>query len=142
MSFDRLLKDGKIKPFRATKEEIERSIELAERDLEVAAKMLSDSPDWALSIAYNAVIQASRAYMFHAGYRPAAHEAHKSTLEFMEIALGESMQETVSYFDRMRRKRHRAVYEQVGVVSEGEVVKLLELARDYVAEIKRRIGDF
>ena len=32
MSFDRLLKDGKIKPFRATKEEIERSIELADRD--------------------------------------------------------------------------------------------------------------
>jgi len=139
MSFEKLLADGKIHPFRATPEEIKNTFELAERDLKTAKKNLPGDSDWAFSITYNAILQASRAYMFYSGYRPTSFEAHKTILQFMKIALGRSFEETISYFDRKRKKRHTAVYGQVGIISEKEAQEFLKIARNYVIEIKRRL---
>ena len=36
---------------------------------------------------------------------------------------------TVRVFDRFRRKRHAAVYDRVGAVSERESMEMLELAK-------------
>jgi len=139
MSFDKLLEEGKIYTFRATPEEIKNTFELAERDLKTAEKILAGDTDWSFSISYNAILQASRAYMFYSGYRPASFEAHKTILQFMKIALGRPFEETISYFDRKRKKRHTAVYGQVGIVSEKEAQEFLKIARNYVTEIKTRL---
>ncbi len=100
---------------------------------------MTDELDWAFAVGYNAVLQASRAYMFSEGYRPASFEAHKNTLAFMSAALGREHAALMSFFDRMRVKRHHAVYDQVGLIRQREARELLSKAENFLDLIRRRL---
>lgn len=139
MSIDRLIKEVSVHPFHATKQEINRTMDIARRDLSLAGSILDESPDWSYSIAYNAVLQACRAYMFHLGYRPASSEAHKTTFEFIQIVMEEPFKKTIAYFDRVRRKRHRTVYDEVGLVTEKEAKQLLKKAEEFTSYIESKL---
>lgn len=139
MSIASLVKEGKIHRFSATKQEVDRALAVAERDLAVAEKTLETDADWCFSIAYNCVLQACRAYMFHKGYRPASFEAHKTVFEFMGIAVEKRIRTRIGYFDRVRKKRHRAVYDQRGVVSRKEAEGLLGAAKDFLSYVKSQV---
>lgn len=139
MTIDDLLKEGKLHHFEAKPEEIDKCLEIAKRDLPLAGKILEDDLDWCFSITYNAIFQACRAYMFCRGYRPAATEAHKTTFEFMELTIEEPFKETITYFDRVRKKRHRAIYDEAGLVTRKEAKELLQMAEDFIAEIEKRL---
>jgi uncharacterized protein (UPF0332 family) len=102
VSIDRLIEEGSIHPFHATREEIARTMDIARRDLALAQNIMNESLDWSYSIAYNAVLQACRAYMFHHGYRPVGSEAHKATLAFIQVSVDEPLKTTIGYFDMMR----------------------------------------
>ena len=73
--------------------------------------------------------------MFRLGYRPAATEAHKTTLQFMQIVMEEPLKKTISYFDRVRKKRHRTVYDEIGIVTEKEARQLLKKAKEFISYI-------
>jgi len=64
MSIDKLIKEGSIRPFNAAQDEVNRAIEIARRDLALSERLLEENLDWCFSIAYNAVLQACRAYIF------------------------------------------------------------------------------
>lgn len=131
-SIEALVREGNIRPFRATRGEIIRVLGIARRDLAEAEKIQGETLDWAFAIAYNAVLQAGRAYMFHMGYRPASSEAHKATFEFMRITVDESMKQSIDYFDRVRTKRHRVIYDEPGLVTEKEVEQLIKKAKVFL----------
>ena len=59
MPYDRLLKTNRIRPYSARQSEIQQLLQVAQRDLNTAAKNLADAPDWAYSIAYNSILQAA-----------------------------------------------------------------------------------
>ena len=139
MSLDKLIGEGSIHPFKAAQEEINRSMGIAHRDLNHSKRILSESLDWAYSIAYNAVLQASRAYMFHCGYRPASAESHKSTLAFMQFSVDPQLQESIDYFDRVRKKRHRVIYDEVGLVSEKEAQQLIQKATEFISWVDMKL---
>lgn len=139
MTIDKLLKEGKLHRFKATQDEIEKPLEIAERDLSVAEKIFEENLDWSFAIAYNAILQACRAYILFSGYRPATSEMHKTVFEFMEVMSEESHKEMITYFDRARRKRHRTLYNEVGLVSREEVLELLMQARTFITEIGKRL---
>lgn len=141
MSIERLVKEGHIHPFTATQDEIDKAIEIARRDLVQAERLLGESLDWSYSIAYNAVLQACRAYMFHLGYRAASGEAHKATFEFMQFAAEEPFKESISYFDRVRKKRHRTIYDEAGLISEKEAKELLKRAREFLSYIESKLKE-
>jgi uncharacterized protein (UPF0332 family) len=67
MPYDRLIKTNKIKAYPAKQGEIEQLLQLAIRDLNTAGRNLEEAPDWAYSIAYNSILQASRALLFSTG---------------------------------------------------------------------------
>lgn len=90
---------------------------VAARDLVAAERNLRDDPDWAYSIAYNAVLQAARALVLAHGFRPRGAEQHATVVQFIEETLGEKYGSQIALFDQMRRKRHRVVYEMAGLVS-------------------------
>ena len=48
----------------------------------MAKLTMAEDWDWAFSIAYNAVLQSARAFMYSQGYRPAAEQGHKNTFAF------------------------------------------------------------
>ncbi len=109
---------------------------LAERDIRNARTMIGQDWDWGFAIAYNAVLQACRAYIYAQGYRPASNEAHKNTFAFMREALGEEQAEMIGFFDRMRAKRNRAVYDVAGLITEQEARNLLRQAVGFVKMIR------
>ena len=139
MSIERLIKEGSVHSFIGTSEEINRAMDIAKRDLTLAESILNESLDWSYSIAYNAILQACRAYMFRLGYRPATYEAHKATLEFMRIVADEPFEKTIVYFDRVRRKRHRTVYDEVGLITQKEAEQLIKKAKDFLVYIENKL---
>ena len=139
MKYDDLLDSGRIRRHKASKDEIRKALERADRDLKLAKKIIGEDWDWGFAVAYNAVLQASRALMFSKGYRPSGSEAHKNTFAFVSVALGKDFEELTAYFDRMRNKRNRAIYDVAGLITETEARNLLSKAADFVKLIKSRL---
>jgi len=131
MNLEKLLEEGKIR--KVTKKEFDLS--LANRDLSTAKHNLeSGDYDWALSIAYNAVLQASRALMFFLGYRPIGKYLHKHVFEFLlSLNIDSDM---VDYFDKVRKTRHTAVYDVADSVSEENASEAITLADSFVQKIR------
>jgi len=140
MKIDELLKKRRIHRHRASPEEIERLLELADRDIRMARITMAEDWDWAFSIAYNAVLQSARAYMYSRGFRSAAEQGHKNTFAFMRAALGDELASTISYFDRMRKKRNQAIYDVAGLITEKEARAILKNAVKFVNIVKKKIG--
>jgi len=132
MKYDELLKAGRIRKQRISQEEIDRALERAKRDLKTARQVMAGDWDWGFAVAYNAVLQASRAYMFAKGYRPTGAEGHKNTFAFMRLALGKQYDDLITYFDRVRNKRNQAIYDVAGLITETEARNLFKQATDFV----------
>ena len=137
MSYRELLKEGKIKIHHATAEEIKDILEVADRDLSFAKDSMSHNWDWAFTIAYNAALSASRAYMYQLGYRPSSAESHKTVWSFMLLALPEEHHDRINFFNRMRVKRNRNLYDQVGLISETEGKQIINSAEKHIEVIKK-----
>ncbi len=139
MAIDELLRSGRIHRERISPAEVREALKLADRDLRVARRLMGEELDWGFTVAYNAVLQAGRAFMFANGYRPASAEGHKNTFAFLAATLGPEHADLVSYFDRMRNKRNQAVYGMAGRIAETEARHLLSEATDFVRLIKRLV---
>lgn len=139
MKYDALLNSGRIRREQVSRAEIKRALERARRDLKTARGLMAEDWDWGFAVAYNAVLQASRAYMFAQGYRPASAQGHKNTFAFMLMAMGEEYKNLVTYFDHMRNKRNKAIYDVAGVITETEARNLFAAATDFVELIRRKL---
>jgi uncharacterized protein (UPF0332 family) len=140
MPYEQLVQQGRIKPYKARPEEIQKLLKLAARDLATAERNLADDHDWAYTIAYNAVLQAARALMFAKGFRPRGAESHATVVQFIEEALGKPYASQVALFDQMRRKRHRVIYEMAGLVSKQEAEQGVQFAKKFVEDIRLLIS--
>jgi uncharacterized protein (UPF0332 family) len=132
----KLEREGYIKKLPKSDQQVQESLKLAERDLEAAQSMLSKNYDWAFNIAYNSILQSTRALMYNKGYRASSQNSHVATLEFAKIYLDEA---DILYFSRMRRKRHQAVYDTAGTISLNEAKNAILRAEKITKEIKKII---
>jgi uncharacterized protein (UPF0332 family) len=114
---------------------------VASRDLATAARLLPEDRDWAFNIAYNAALQAARAWMLHTGYRARGPDQHRTTVRFCELTLGSEHQPQLALLDQIRRKRNRLVYEMAGLVSQQEARQALDFANAFVEEIRGLISN-
>lgn len=136
MKLDELLKTKRIREQTVAAADILATVEKADSDLKTAQQIISQSHVWAFAIAYNAVLQAGRAYVFAGGYRPASHEGHKNTFLFLAAALPKEHELLVTFFDRMRVKRNETVYDASDAVTETEAETLLTRAEEFVEVLK------
>lgn len=137
--YENLLRAGHIRKLKVSQNEILEAIKRAERDLKTAKIIMAEDWDWGFAVAYNAVLQASRAYIFSQGYRPGSTQGHKNTFAFMAEAMGKEYNDLITYFDRMRNKRNQAIYNVAGLITETEARNLFKQATEFVALIKRRL---
>lgn len=138
MTYEDLLNRGLIKRFAAAPAQAASRLALAKRDIKAAQAMMAIDRDWAFSMAYNAILQATRALMFGNGFRPVAGEGqHKVAVEFAEIALGEKFHDDIYIFDKMRSKRHRVIYDALGLVSQEEARHAFAFAIRFVKEVEQ-----
>lgn len=140
MSYDELETEGLIRKAPVDERKVTDSLELARRDIETSESLLDKSHDWAYTIAYNAMLQASRALMFSLGYRPVGRNQHVSVVRFTEEAIGNEYPETIMLFERMRRNRHISVYDTPGTISESQARSAIVKARELLEAIEERIG--
>ena len=138
--YDDLLRGGRIHREKVSRAEIIRALDRAERDLKTAKKIMAEDWDWGFAVTYNAVLQASRAYMFSQGYRPASAQGHKNTFSFMILAMGKDHEDLMTYFDRMRNKRNQAIYDIAGLITESEARDLFRRATEFVSFIRNRLS--
>ena len=71
--YSELLDQGRVKQGRFGEGQVEDCLRIARRDLETAKILIGSSAEWAFNIAYNAMYQAGRSFMFYCGYRAAGH---------------------------------------------------------------------
>lgn len=131
MNFSDLERDKKLRCGKFSDKQVSDCLSLSKRDIETAKKIVSDNSDWGYNIAYNAMLQATRPLMFSKGYKPTNEWQHITTIPFTQIALGDQFKDKPEFMDRMRRKRHRAVYGIAGFISDKEAVEEIEIAEEF-----------
>ena len=133
MTCQPLERAGLIEPYRVPQAEIKDLLEVARRDVKTAQELMNIDLDWALIVAYNAALQAGLAFMYAKGYRPRGPDRHKTVIRFLRATLDLSFKSKLNRLDRVRKKRHRAVYRMAGAISEREAKGTIEFAEEFVA---------
>lgn len=133
--FDELEQEGRTEPVPTGRAEVERLHAVVDRDLATAEDLRERNRDWALVIAYNAMLQACIALMAARGYRARGEEQHWTAIEFCRLALPEQ-ERLFDRLDSLRQRRHRAVYGVAGQISNVEVQDALTLAGQVIPALK------
>ncbi|MBM3229734.1 HEPN domain-containing protein [Candidatus Parvarchaeota archaeon] len=139
MNLSDLLSEGRVRKVEPDPKQAEECLSAARRDIAVAKSNLATDFDWAFSIAYNAMLQSSRALMFSDGYVAVGENQHKVAVDYADVKLGTKMGGKIVLFDEMRKKRHRVIYEKVGIVSEYEAKHAILAAEDLLLAVEKKI---
>lgn len=136
MNLKKLLDKGMIEKIGKNENLIKNTFELAKRDLKVAKDNLKNKNyDWTFSIAYNSMLQSARALMFYEGYRAKGEYKHLSVVEFLKIKFVE-LSDQIFIFNKMRKKRHLLVYEEIDLISSDEALRSVDVAKKFVEKIR------
>jgi len=139
MSFEDWVRNGWASQHKSTREEIERLLALADRDLASCATT-GLATDWRFAIAYNAALQSATAALAAAGYR-ASHEAHHHrVIQSLALTIGAS-RELIRRFDAFRKKPNLSSYEMGGTISEKEAGEMAAFAADLRQLVERWIRE-
>jgi len=130
----------KLRPQKVDWAQIERFLLSAEKKLACAHKILAFDEEACLQQAYEAMLKASLGFMFSRGFRARSQPGHHiAIIEFVKQHIDKKHAGLISVFDRLRRKRNLALYDDTGFVSRQDAEYSLEAARDYLRVIRADI---
>ena len=131
----------KLKPHKVDWEQIERFLASAERKLASARKILAFDEEACLQQAYEAMLRASLGLMFSHGFRARSQPGHHiAIIDFVRARIDARHAGLLTVFDRLRRKRNLALYDDTGFVSHHEAEEALESARSFIDVIRADIA--
>ena len=120
--------------------QIERFVASAEKKLASAHKILAFDEEACLQQAYEAMLKASLGFMFSHGFRARSQPGHHiAIIDFERARIGKKHAGLISAFDRLRRKRNLALYDDRGFVSQHDAKQALQAASDYLAVVRADI---
>jgi uncharacterized protein (UPF0332 family) len=126
----------KSKPHTTDWPQIDRFLQSAEKRLSSARKILEFDEEACLQQAYEAMLRASLAFMFSHGLRPRSQPGHHMVIiEFVGQHLDKKNAGLLTVFDRLRRKRNTALYDDTGFVSQHDAEEAITTAHDYLTVI-------
>jgi uncharacterized protein (UPF0332 family) len=133
----------RLKPHPVDWDQIDRFLEGAEKKLALAQKIRGLDEEASLQQAYEAMLKASLGFMFSHGFRARSQPGHHvAIIEFVRERIDKKHAGLITVFDRLRRKRNMALYDDTGFVSDQDAEFALETARNYLdivrADIDRR----
>ncbi|MBI5036982.1 HEPN domain-containing protein [Candidatus Micrarchaeota archaeon] len=141
MNLVKMLEEGMIESIPVNKDYAKQIFQQSKADIKAAEdSFTSKNLDWTLVISYNAMLRAARALMFLKGYRPKGEYKHLAVVKFIESEGGKLSKEMVVVFNRMRIKRHRAVYDEPEAVSESEAKNANQFAKEFVEKIGKEFA--
>lgn len=131
----------KLKPHTVDWAQIERFLGSAEKKLASARKILAFDEEACLQQAYEAMLKASLGFMFSHGFRARSQPGHHiAIIQFVQSRLGKKHAGLLVVFDRLRRKRNLALYEDTGFVSHHDAEQALASAAEYLKVIRTDIA--
>lgn len=129
-----------LKPHTVNWDQVYRFLDSASKKLISAQKILAIDEEASLEQAYAAMLRASLAFMFSWGVRPRSQPGHHvAIIDFVRQHLGKKHAGVLTVFDRLRRKRNAALYDDTGFVSGHDAEEALATAREYLDLIRADI---
>ena len=130
----------KLKPHTVDWAQIERFLASADKKLASAHRILAFDEEACLQLAYEAMLKASLAFMFSHGFRARSQPGHQiAIIEFVRSHIDKKHSGLLTVFDRLRRKRNLALYDDTGFVSHHDAEQALETAANYLNVIRADI---
>jgi uncharacterized protein (UPF0332 family) len=131
----------KLKPHKTDWAQVERFLKNAEKKLVSAHKILAFDDEACLQQAYEAMLKASLGFMFSYGFRARSQPGHHiAIIEFVRARINRKNAGLLTVFDRLRRMRNRALYDDTGFISHHDAEQAVETARLYLAVIRADIA--
>jgi len=121
-------KNGWLVDHQTSPQEIADLLGMAERDL-TQCQTPRLSPDWQLSIAYNAALQVAIAALAGAGYRATRDSHHYRVIQSLAYTI-KADAKLIAQLDKFRKKRNISGYERAGAISEQEAKEMFVLAKN------------
>ncbi len=86
------------------------------------------------------MLKASLGFMFSHGFRARSQPGHHiAIIEFVRARIDKKHSGLLTVFERLRRKRNMALYDDTGFVSYHDAEQALKAARDYLRVIRADI---
>lgn len=87
------------------------------------------------------MLKASLGFMFSYGFRSRSQPGHHiAIIDFVRARIDKKHAGLLTVFDRLRRKRNMALYDDTGFVSRHDAKQALESARDCLDVIRAEIA--
>lgn len=134
MSLQNWLNNGWLTEHRTSLQEIISLLEVADRDLS-DCKTSGLSPDWQLSIAYNAALQTATAALAASGYRAVRDAHHYRVIQSLAHTI-KADASLIALFDQFRKKRNISGYDHAGMISDQEAKEMVNLASRLRQEVE------
>jgi hypothetical protein len=113
----------KLKPHAVDWAQIDRFLVSADKKLASVRKILAFDEEACLQQAYEAMLKASLGFMFSHGFRARSQPGHHiAIIDFVRSRIDKKHAGLLVVFDRLRRKRNEALYEDTGFVSSIDAV--------------------
>ena len=140
MTLENLRQTGKLKPHEPSRDELQRLLASARRNLQ-DAQPAALSAESRFDIAYKAIMQCALLAMMAHGYRPSTNEPgrHALVIQSLPKTLGISSEEMV-VLDALRKKRNLNDYSGEAI-SETETESCLCAARRLVCLVENIAAD-
>jgi hypothetical protein len=131
----------KLKPHTVDWAQIERFLASADKKLASAHRILTFDEEASLQQAYEAMLKASLGFMFSHGFRARSQPGHHiAIIEFVRSRIDKKHSGLLTVFDRLRRKRNLALYDDTGFVSRYDAEQALEAAGNYLNVVRADIA--
>src|SRR5712692_7386325 len=130
----------KLKAHQVEWAQIDRFLASAEKKLASAHKILAFDEEACLQQAYEAMLKAGLGFLFSHGFRARGQPGHHIVIiEFVRVRIPKKHAGLLATFDRLRRKRNLALYDDTGFVSHRDAEQALESARNVINVIRADI---
>jgi uncharacterized protein (UPF0332 family) len=135
VSLEDWLNDKLIGKHRPSAREIANLLHICDRDLE-KVQIIELGPDWRLSIAHNAALQAAAAVLAAVGYRARKEGQHYRLIQSLAFTVNTDPA-IIKQMDKFRQKRNISDYERAGLVTEQEAEEMITLAKQLRDDVEQ-----
>lgn len=131
----------KLKPHTIDWAQIDRFVASADKRLASARKILAFDEEACLQQAYEAMLKASLGFMFSYGFRARSQPGHHiAIIDFVRGRIDKKHSALLTVFDRLRRKRNLALYDDTRFVSRHDAEQAVQSVRQYFEVIRTDIA--
>ncbi|MCW4013059.1 MAG: HEPN domain-containing protein [Candidatus Bathyarchaeota archaeon] len=137
------MKKGSLRNIKPNQKVIENALNKAHRDLRVSTTLIEkEEYDWAYTTSYTAIHTTARAYMNKMGYTPPSRDGHRAVVDFLEAPeLGQDLNMYARLLDRMRRTRHRVMYDEYDLITEKGAKQANNWAKESITLIEEKLKE-